>query len=83
MYTSLSLVMKERKKYEAIVRELGGEALERNDVTVTWQQRVTHLAMPAFIRSQQVCGTLPSVLACTPAVHVRGSAVLCPGRFSV
>jgi len=53
----LSLVVKERKKYEAIVRELGSEALERNDVTITWQQRVTHLAMPALIRSQQVCQT--------------------------
>ena len=47
------------------MRELCGHALQRNEVTATWSQRVTHLAMPALSRSQQVL-----TVAYRP--HVRG-----------
>ena len=69
MQPTQSIVMQERKKYEAIVRNLGGKALESNDVDDSWQQDVTHLAMPAPTRSQQVRTSWRSVLACTHGVH--------------
>ncbi len=51
--------MQERKRYEAIVRDLGGQVLESVHVTTSWAQRVTHLAMPELARSQQVLVARP------------------------